>query len=330
MKRKVAVTGATGHVGNVLVRELIRDGYDVRAVILKGENRDMLNDVPCTFAEADVRDAASLRLAFQGIEGVFHLAGIIAITPGKDALLEAVNVKGTANVIQACRENGVERLLYTSSIHAVHEPPSGVVIDETQPFDIRSVSGAYGKSKARATKLVLSAVQEGLDAVIVCPTGIIGPFDYRLSQMGRMIRDFLARRFPFYIDGSYDFVDVRDVVRGMIMAFEKGGRGESYILSGEKISVRNLFLEMEKITGIRAPKRKLPSWIADIASVFIEFFSRMRGREALLCPESLQILRSNSVVDCAKASRELGYSHRSVVLTIRDTVGWVRDHLRGF
>ena len=245
------VTGATGHIGNVLVRLLKERGESVRAMIMPGEDPTPLIGQDVEIIEADVLDYQSLLKAFDHIDVVYHLAGIISILPGKDHMLQAVNVIGTRNVIQAARTSGVRRLVYTSSIHALKRVPDGVLIDESVPFDIEHALSSYDSSKASASLDVLNAVQTGMDAVIVCPTGVIGPYDFRRSELGQLILDCVEQKPMFYVDGAYDFVDVRDVAQGLILAGEKGRRGESYILSGERIAVLDIIKIVQEILGRR-------------------------------------------------------------------------------
>ncbi|MFC2020065.1 NAD-dependent epimerase/dehydratase family protein [Chloroflexota bacterium] len=181
----IVVTGAAGHIGNVLTRDLITSGHTVRALVMPDDNCRPLDGLNAEICYGDVTDPESLEPIFAGADTVFHLAGIVSIMPGMRGVLEQVNVGGVRNVIKACRATRVRRLVYTSSIHAVAEPPHGTVIDESQPFDPNRVLGDYARSKARATLLLLDEVNKGaLDAVICCPTGIIGPWDYGISNIG--------------------------------------------------------------------------------------------------------------------------------------------------
>ena len=181
----------------------------------------------------------------QGVDFVFHLAGIISIMPGRDELMRKVNIQGTKNILKAARKCGVKRVLYTSSIHALSRNCDGV-IDEQVPFDPNNPAGEYDRTKAEASMAVQDAARKGLDAVIVCPTGVIGPFDFRGSEMGELLRGFMQKKPHVLIEGAYDFVDVRDVARGMILAVEKGRSGEVYILSGEQIKINR-----SKTTGTK-------------------------------------------------------------------------------
>lgn len=315
------VTGATGHIGNVLVRELLRRGETVRAMILPGESRAPLAGVPVETVEADVLNLESLWKPLQGIRGVFHLAGVISIMPGENALVRRVNVEGTRNLLEAARRQNVGRVVYTSSIHALQRVREGV-IDEAIPYDADNPYGAYDRSKAEATLEVQQAAGAGLDAVITCPTGVIGPYDFRGSMMGEVIRTAAAQKPTLYVDGAYDFVDVRDVADGLIAAAHQGRRGESYILSGQRISVEDLLATVREITGRRFFQMKVPFNLARFAARFTPAWYRRTGATPRFTPYALEVLQSNSHISHAKATRELDYRPRSLRESIADAVQW--------
>jgi dihydroflavonol-4-reductase len=322
------VTGATGHIGNVLVRTLMSQGKRVRALILPGEDCLPLKDLGIETIEGDVTQPESLQPAFAGIETVYHLAGIISILPGKNELLRRVNVQGVTNVIQACLHSGVRRLVYTSSIHALARVPHGVTIDESIPFDPNNPYGEYDRSKAEASLIVLDAAHAGLDAVIACPTGVIGPYDYRRSEMGQLILDFMENKPQLYIDGAYDFVDVRDVAEGLILLSEHGRQGETYILSGEQISVDQIIDSVQVNSGLHFPKIRVPRSWASLAARFTPIYYRLTNTRPRFTPYSIEVLGSNSVISHAKAERELGYSPRSLRDSFRDTIHWFNENRR--
>ena len=322
------VTGATGHIGNVLVRELVARGERVRALLFPGEDRRPLEGLAVEIVEGDVLDSNMLRRAMRGARRVFHLAGIISIMPGKQETMRQVNVEGTKNVIAACREAHVERLIYTSSIHAIAAAPEGQVIDESLPFDPNRAWGGYDKTKAEASRAVQHAVQEGLDAVIVCPTGVIGPHDYRGSMFGEFLMDCASPRPHMYIDGAYDFVDVRDVARGHILAAERGRCGEAYILSGGRITVRQIIEAVEDFTGRFRPKFKVPVWLVKTLSYFTPVWYRAAKRTPRFTPYSIHTVLSNSHISADKARRELGYKSRPLVQSIADAVAWMVSYRR--
>lgn len=316
------VTGATGHIGNVLVRLLQERGERVRAMVMPGEDPAPLNGLDVEIIQADVLDYQSLLNAFDHIDVVYHLAGIISILPGKDHMLHAVNVIGTRNVIQAARSCGVRRLVYTSSIHALKRVPDGVLIDETVPFDIEHALSSYDSSKASASLDVLEAVHAGMDAVIVCPTGVIGPYDFRRSELGQLILDCVEQKPMFYVDGAYDFVDVRDVAQGLILAGDKGRCGESYILSGERIAVLDIIKIVQEILGRQLFRLKIPFSLARFTANLTPLYYRLSHVKPRFTSYSLATITSNSFISHTKAHLELGYLPRPLRESLADTVKW--------
>lgn len=316
------VTGATGHIGNVLVRHLLSRGERVRAMLMPGEDPSPLDGLEVEQVEADVLDYQSLLGALREVDVVYHLAGIISILPGRNHLVDAVNVIGTRNVLQAARLSGVNRLVYTSSIHALTRMPHGITIDETVPFDPYHAISAYDHSKAQASLEVLKAVQAGLDAVIACPTGVIGPYDYRGSEMGQLILDCVKQKPMFYVDGAYDFVDVRDVAQGLALAAERGQTGESYILSGERLSVIGMIKTVQDIIGKQLLTMKIPMRLARFATRFTPLYYHIARVKPRFTSYSLDTIISNSVISHAKARRELGYTPRPLRESLVDTVRW--------
>ncbi len=322
----IVVTGATGHIGNVLVRELAARGQKVRAVVLPRDSHRALARVDAEITHGDVTDPASIESALAGADVVFHLAGIVTIMPGMVKLLEKVNIGGMKNVIRACRAVGVRRLVYTSSIHAVAEPPRGTTIDESQPFDPTRVLGDYARSKARATLLLLHEIAKGgLDAVVCCPTGVIGPWDFGISNVGQLIVDFESGHLKSFVRGAYDFVDVRDVVNGLILAAEKGQTGRHYIFSGDQVQVPELMKVLETEIGRPAPTYEIPSAVARAAGALASVYYRVARRKPVFTAYSIDVLHSNSVVSSARARLELGFASRPWKESIHDQVGWFRS-----
>jgi dihydroflavonol-4-reductase len=321
----IVVTGATGHIGNVLIRELITRRQIVRALALPNDDCRPLTGLEIEIGRGDVTDLKSLESAFVGADIVFHLAGIVTIMPGMKKLLERVNVGGVRNVAAACRTSGVRRLVYTSSVHAIAEPPHGMVINESQPFDPDRVLGDYARSKVRATLLLLDEARKGgFDAIICCPTGVIGPWDYGISNIGQLILDFASGYLKSYVRGAYDFVDVRDVARGLILAAEKGQSSRHYIFSGAQVQVPELMKELERNIGYPAPTYEIPSTIARAAGVLASVYYRLIRRRPVFTAYSIDVLRSNSQVSSARAREELGFTTRPWRESIRDQVEWFR------
>lgn len=257
----ILVTGATGHIGNVLVRELVARGEEVRALVLPGESCDSLKGLPIEMVVGNILDPETLDRWMRGVKLVYHLAGVISIVPGKEELMYRVNVEGARNVARAALK-AKARMVHTASVHALRREPHGVTMDERTPLALEGDAGAYDRTKAEGVQAVLEVVREGLDAVIVCPSGVIGPHDYFHSEMGELLRTFATPKIHFIINGAYDFVDVRDVAQGMILAAEKGRTGEIYILSGEQVTLRWLLKKTQQIAGVRSPAVVLPHNLA--------------------------------------------------------------------
>ena len=326
MNHLVLVTGATGHVGNTLIRELLAQKKNVRAMVMPGEDASALQGMPIEVVLGDVLHPESLEKAFDGVEDVYHLAGIISIMPGPDEMMRKVNVDGTKNVIGACRTASIRRLVYTSSIHALGRPPLGVTIDESLPFDPQCPAGDYDRTKAEATLAVLDAVKDGLNAVIVCPTGIIGPHDYRRSEMGILFSGWIGSRFSFLVDGVFNFVDVRDIARGHILACEKGRTGETYILGGERVSLARLWVMVREAAGNYSQTVIIPFRLAILAARAAVVWYHLSHTHGRFTPYSLKTVNDNSEISIAKARRELGYNPRPIWETIRDTVQWWKEY----
>jgi dihydroflavonol-4-reductase len=273
----------------------------------------------------DVLDCDSLRNAASGISTLYHLAGVISIQPGLNLRVRKVNVEGTCNVLEAARAEGVRRMVYTSSIHALQRIPHGQVIDESTPYDPEHAISAYDCSKAEASLAVKARADAGFNAVIVCPTGVIGPYDYRRSEMGQLICDMMKHRIVPMVAGAYDFVDVRDVADGLIQAARHGRSGETYILSGTQVGMIALLEMVRMVAGTRTYGLRVPGRLAQIAAPLFVWAARIARRRPLITPYSLATVFSNSVVSFRKAAQELGYQPRALQETIEDTVRWWRE-----
>ncbi len=320
----IFVTGAAGHIGNVLVRELVRRGYDVRALTLPGEEIRPLADSKPEIVEANILDYPALKAAMTGAEVVFHLASLVALVPEQYELMQKVNIEGTANVLKACFETGVKRLIYTSSIHAYGRPEKNRVIDESLPFDTRIGGGGYDQTKAKASELVLEAASAGLDAVILAPTGVIGPYDFKRSEMGEMTNYWMKSTPTFSLDGAYDFVDVRDVVEAHINAMDKGEAGQAYLLPGHRVTVREYRRMIQEACSTCSREIYVPIKLAQIFAPLAEWFYRVSKTRPRFTRYSIETLMSNSIVNGNKAVEVLDFRARPIEETVRDSVEWWR------
>jgi dihydroflavonol-4-reductase len=324
----IVVTGASGHVGNNLVRELNKRGIKPRVLIHKEENAQKpLAGLECEKVRGNVTDIDSLKKAFEGAKIVYHCAAWISITPGMYKKLRKVNVEGVANVIEACKACNVERIVHVSSIEALGDPGVGVIATEEMGFNPQNAMLEYGITKAEGSLLVQEAAKEGLNVVTVCPVGIIGPYDHKPSQMGNMMLDFKKGKLPAYPGyGGFDWVDVRDVVQGILLAGEKGKQGEFYILTGHHATNFEMMEILEKITGIKKPKIALPYWLMSTAGFFAEFYYKLTRKEAVITRDSARILKSDLRASSDKAKKELGFTPLSLEQSFKDHLEWLLEN----
>jgi len=321
---KCMVTGAAGYLGSVLVRKLYELGYSVISLALPGENADYI----APYSEvryADVCDKAALERAARDADVIIHLAGIIDIGTRHRALIRRVNVGGTRNVAEFCKERG-KRMIYCSSVHAIPCLPDDGVMTETREFDPDKVRGLYSKTKAEATAMVLAMAAEGLDVMVAFPSGIIGPYERRLSNIGQVISDFLCGRLTAYIDGQYNFVDVRDVASGLIGMVEHWHSGECYILSGEVITVKRMIEVIAAAGEKKMIKTKLPHWFIMSTGYLAEFYYFIMRKKPLFTYYSIRTLRDNCNFSNQKARSEIGFSARPAQESLTDMTRWIMAH----
>ncbi len=320
----IAVTGATGHLGHVLVRQLVDAGERVRIVTRSSSEMTGFEDLNVERVDAELDDVQSLRVAFSGVSMVYHSAALISFGPNGREEMHRVNVEGTRSVVEAVRIAGVRRMVHVSSIEAFPLTIGPYPIRESLGIDPDHTVMEYGRTKALGTRFVMEAAREGVDAVVACPTAFIGPPDFRLSPMGRLVLDFARGRLPAYVDGGFDFADVRDVARGVLLTGEKGRRGEAYLLSGHYLSVPDLMEMLSGLCGRKKPLFCLPTKI--IASLMgpVELYYRISRTPPRFTRDSLHILSYAITVDPSKAEDELGYARRPIESTLSDLLAWYR------
>ena len=314
----IVVTGAAGHAGANLVRALVQ-GRPVRALVHL--DRKALEGLDIEVVTGDICDPDSLLKAFAGAEVVYHLAARISIAKESWSRLEAVNVIGTRNVVEACLRCGVRRLVHFSSIHTIADT-TDIPVDESDPLVESRRYSPYDRSKAAAEREVRQGMERGLGAIIISPTAIIGPHDYKPSHFGEALLRLANGQLPALVAGGFDWVDVRDVVQGAMRAEERAPVGAKYILSGHWLSLREVAKMAEEITGVKAPASVCPMWLARIGAPFITAFDLLARRRPLYTSISLQALRGHRQISHQKATRELDYQPRPFWETLIDTLKW--------
>lgn len=329
MTRLYIVTGAAGHLGNTIVRDLCSMGERVRCFVMTDDASPALAGLNVEIVYGDICQLNGLDPLFCDAEKfetiVIHAAGIVSIATKFDQNVYDVNVTGTLNLIELCQKHRVKRLLYVSSVHAIPEQPERQVIREIKSFDPEAVVGLYAKTKAEATKIVLASVTAGLDCVVLHPSGIGGPNDYGHGHFKQLVMDFLDGRLTAFINGGYDFVDVRDVSKGIIAAVDKGRTGECYILSNRFVSVSELLHLLAELSGKKRLKTILPLWFAQLTAPLAELWYHLKKQKPLYTRYSLYTLGSNSNFSHQKADTELGYTTRSLRETLQDTIVFLQQ-----
>jgi dihydroflavonol-4-reductase len=315
------VTGATGHIGANLVRALLAEGRHVIGIVR--EDTRALEGLEIETVRADVRKLDTLIRGFEGARIVYHLAAVISISGPKGGLVYDVNVNGVRNVVSACLECGVKRLVHFSSVHAFQQKPLNEPIVESRAL-VGGEGYAYDRSKALGFLEVMKGIKRDLDAVILHPSGVIGPYDFKPSRMGRVLLDIYNQRLLALVDGGFDWVDVRDVVEGAIAIEKKGPTGENYILSGHWLPFKEMAGIVGEVTGKKIPRWTCPMWFARLGAPITQKFTELKGKNPLFTSESLAALRANHNMSHAKATKEIGYSPRPIRKTIEDTFAWFR------
>jgi dihydroflavonol-4-reductase len=319
----VVVTGAGGHLAANLIRMLLKEKRHIRAVVRSDKRAVKGLDVETV--QADVLDPHSLKMAFKGAEVVYHLAALVSITGGQSGMVARTNVEGVRNVVDACLEEGVDRMIHFSSIHAHRQAPLAEPLDERRPYVSSHHPNAYDRSKAGGEEQILNGVERGLNAVIINPTAVIGPWDFKPSPMGRVFLDLYHGRLMGFVDGGFDWVDARDVALGAMAAEAKGRAGQKYLLSGHWKSLRELAEIARDRTGMELPSFCLPLWLAQMATPLTGMYCKITGARPLFTRESIAALRSNRYISCEKARRELGYDPRPIENTVKDIFDWLKE-----
>jgi dihydroflavonol-4-reductase len=321
---KTIVTGATGHIGANLILALLERGKQVRAVV--HHTKPAVDDPSLEVVVGDVIDIDSLQNAFESADVVYHLAAAISLSKKDWPLVEKVNVAGTRNVIEACLRSGVRRLVAFSSIHAISDAVDVERIDESCVLNDVSCPHAYDRSKASAEREMIKGIERGLDTVIISPTGVIGPHDYSPSFMGQALIMMASGKLPALVTGGFNWVDVRDVVAGAIVAEQKAVSGQKYLLSGHWVSMAGIALAVQQIAGSKVPPFIVPAKFASFVAPLVEMYYRFKKQQPLFTSMSMDTICGYRNISHDKATRDLRYQPRSFAQTIADTLAWFRQN----
>jgi dihydroflavonol-4-reductase len=318
------VTGATGFVGAAVARALAKKGVQLRLMVRAGSDRRNLADLPAELVEADLAQPASLPAAVQGCRYLFHVAADYRLWVPNPATMRQINIDGTLALLRAAQRAGVERSVYTSSVAALGLNPSGAPADERTLVDKATLVGPYKQSKYEAEIAVRGLAIRGHNIVIVNPSTPVGPGDVKPTPTGKMVLDAASGRMPAYVNTGLNVVHVDDVADGHVLALEKGVAGESYILGGEDLMLRDLLRIIAEQTGRRAPKLRLPITPLVPVALAMERIAAITGKPPLMTRDILKMARKKMFFSSSKARRELGYAPRPAAEAVADALDWFR------
>jgi dihydroflavonol-4-reductase len=320
----IFLSGATGFIGGHIARLLVERGDRVRVLVRPTSDLRGIAGLELERATGDLRDPESLRQAIMGCRTVFHTAADYRFWVNDPAELYRSNVDGTRNILQAAKDAGVERVVYTSTVGCIGLPGGEEGGDENSPVSLDDMHGAYKRSKFMAEQAALEFAATGLPVVIVNPTAPVGDGDLKPTPTGKIIVDFLRGAMPAYLDTGLNLVDVRDVAAGHLLAAERGKPGERYILGGRNMTLHEIFQALEKLSGRPAPRVQIPYWLAWIAGAMEESvarFSRYQPRAPL---DAVRMARKKMLVQSGTAQRELGFKAGPVEDALERAIEWVR------
>jgi len=323
---KTLVTGATGFIGSTLVRELLKDGVEVRVLVRENSDTRNIDGLDVEKAYGDIRDSESMKSALKGCETFYQTAALYAFWMPDSKVFYDVNVEGTKTALNAALEQGLEKVVYTSTIAAIGFHGADSPANEEAEFNLWETGDHYCRSKYLGEVEALKVCKKGLPLVIVNPAGPIGVRDIKPTPTGKMIIDVLNKKMPGYIDGGLNFVDVEDVARGHILAAQKGRIGERYILGNANLSVGDYFKLIREVSGVELPKLRIPYPVAIALGYGYQFVSNIAKRPPSLTAPMVRMGSKYAYFDVSKAVNELGFPQTPIKGAVEKAVNWFREN----
>ena len=321
------LTGATGFLGSALARELLKDGRPLKLLVRKNTDTRNIEELDCEVVYGDLRDRDSLKSALVGCKTLYHTAAYYSLWNRDKQIIYDINVQGTRNILQSALESGIEKVVYTSTVGCIGLSQDGSPADEKQPMNPAFLCNDYKLSKYQAEQVALEFFGRGLAIVIVNPSTPVGPRDIKPTPTGKIILDFMNHKMPAYIDTGLNLIDVNDCARGHILAEEKGQPGERYILGNKNMSLKEILLALETITGIKAPRIKMPYWVAYATGLACEWVSdSITHRPPAVPLAGVKMAKHFMYFDSSKAVRELGLPQNPVDNALAKAVSWFREN----
>ena len=321
------VTGATGFLGSALARELLKDGRTLKLLVRKNSDTRNIDDLDCEVAYGDLQDRDSLKSALTGCQTLYHTAAYYSLWNRDKKLIYDINVQGTRNILESALEMGIEKVVYTSTVGCIGLSEDGSPANENQPMNPATLCNDYKLSKYEAEQVAHELFGRGLPLVIVNPSTPVGPRDIKPTPTGKIILDFLNRKMPAYIDTGLNLIDVADCARGHILAEEKGRLGERYILGNKNMSLKEILLALETLTGLTAPRIKMPYWVAYAAGLACEWASDNITHQPPSVPlAGVKMAKYFMYFDPSKAIRELGLPQNPVENALGQAVHWFKEN----
>jgi len=323
---KTLVAGATGFIGSSLVRELLKDGVEVRVLVRENSDTRNINGLDVEVAYGDIRDAESVKAALKGCDIFYQTAALVAFWVSNRKMFYDINVEGTKTALNAALEQGVEKVVYTSGAMTIGFHGADTLANEEGEFNLWDTGDHYFRSKYLGEIEAQKICQRGLPLVIVNPAGVIGVRDIKPAPSGKIIVDVLNKKMPGYIDGGLNLVDVEDVARGHILAAQKGRIGERYILGNANLSVKDFFGVIGEASGIQPPRLKLPYSVAMAMGYMFQFVASITKKPPLTTVPIVRMGSKYGYFDVSKAVNELGLPQTPIKTTIEKAVNWFREN----